>query len=286
MESACRSVSSGVCGTFQEFLQLPVVVMLQKNQVALYGAVLRSVLSGDAADEYFADGGAIVGWSASQFRGIVERDLYEYIKTVQVSEKRTAYSRIKYVLGNVDTGGPKRRDVALFLTYVGPAATPHWAASVNPSGPFAWIKGDLDVNLIQLDRGALTLRYVPPALEFHPCPLARVWGNIARRRFYPTAVVRSKSHENWVMERIDKLEAYGWVNAARRCRDVAADLAPGGPCAVCKEDREGKACVRLDCGHTFDNRCWQQVKKTAEGAHVPTVVRCPLCRERYSRWEC
>ena len=271
------------------FIELPLVVLLQKNQVAIYGSVLRSVLSGTVADDYFADGGAIAGWSTVQYKGIIERDLYPLVTDTKICEQRSSHVRVKYYLKGVTTSAASVRDVILYITYLSaPLPRGAWDAPVENrnTNVFGAIKSDTDVNLIQLDRNALSLRYVPPSLEFHPCPFTHVLANIFRKVFHPVAVVRSKAHENWLLRRLRKLETNGWTNTARRCRFLVVPEADESTCAVCKEKNSCKRCVRLECTHVFDVQCWKQVKSAADGASVPTLVRCPLCRTSYNLWEC
>ena len=144
---------------------------------------------------------------------------------------------------------------------------------------------DFDVNLLQIDREGIGLRYVPPSMRNHPAPILGVLNNCQARQFRIVCPAE-EAPPAWLTSRVARMVSMGWQHLGCKVEQVARP--PSETCMICRETYlEDNNAALLHCGHSFHLMCWKEhvliSKERMGGVAGPTT--CPLCRCPVQPWE-
>ena len=266
----------------------PVVMSLIKNNVILYGGAVReAACSTDALYKYMdGTGGAIVGYTDIKFMEIIERDMY-------------AWQACEPVTDSVSVTNVLKRMYFIHVKPQGefPAAQPTICVRINyirqllgntaiTAEALCGSAHDFDVNLLQLDREGIGIRYVPPSMSNHPAPIVEILNNCRNRRFKIISGIPSDTtSENWLVSRVIRMVSMGWIPIDRKVK--VHSQSPEDRCSICHENYAEKSKVlTLVCKHSYHPACWEEhAQHSMQATHCPHITTCPLCRYPLHRWE-
>ena len=264
----------------------PVILSLLKNNVIFFGAAVREAVCGaQALDRYLSEQrGAILGYTDLKFQEIIERDLYGWQASPPTTDPASSSQNVLrrvYLIRACGDNTSRKRPVKIRVNYLR-----NILASMQNPDDLCGSAHDFDVNLLQIDREGIGLRYVPPSMRTHPAPIVEVLNNCHTRRFRivcrPPTDGRS---ENWLTSRVARMVSIGWEHLG--CKVVAGPRPPSETCTICRETyQEDSNGVKLECSHSFHHECWKEhVIISMENSHSPHTTRCPLCRCPVYPWE-
>jgi len=266
----------------------PVILSLIKNNVILFGAAVReAACGGNALDRYLSElGGAIVGYTALMFQEIIERDLYGWLESAPTTDvgggsPSNVLRRVYLIRAH---GDRRQKNIKIRINYLRNVL----ATNMLTPGGLCGSANDFDVNLLQIDREGIGLRYVPLSMATHPAPIVEVLNNCQARRFkIVSRPPTDAASENWLTSRVVRMVSMNWEHTDRKV--VVLPVQPVGKCTICREmygEEEGSKSVKLLCNHSYHQACWKEhVLTSMQNSRFPHVTACPLCRFPVHPWE-
>jgi len=240
-----------------DLLRMNVFYSLLKNDCAIYGSFLFKLFHTEDVLKCLDESNIYV-IANSQYKNIIERDLYDYIlKKTSVSNEIILYS-VNYCGSLFTIEITYRMSIRLYFDIKNPL---------------------FKEELIFLNRNGLqTMPCLYNVIE-NPLPFFDVLKNINNKLF--TLIKNNKELTNYDITMINYLKSQGWLNT----KTTLTYFTPteDTQCSICYENNKTKF-MRLSCGHSFHNKCWSEMVKNyiEQKKHLADgLIQCPYCRYKF-----
>ena len=240
-----------------DLLKTDIFYNLLKNDCAIYGTFLFKLFHTDDILECL-DKSNIFIVANTQYKNLIERDLYDYIlKKTTVGNDITLYS-VNYCGSTFTLEILYRITIRLYFDIENPL---------------------LEEEMIFLNRnGIQTMSNIYTNIE-KPLPFFDIMKNINSKLF--TIIKNNKELTSYDIKTINYLKSNGWLNI----KTALTYFTPteDTQCSICYENNKEKF-TRLTCGHSFHNKCWcEMVKNYIEQKkhNNDGLIQCPYCRYKF-----
>lgn len=282
-----------MASTISDMMALPIMARLLKNNCVVYGSIVREAVAGTPMAKYCeGNDAAIVGWTETKYQGLLERDLHDFIHNEGEANESVTYHQKRYTLYRDRCINEQCADVhynsptlTLILTFV---------TSYRMLAPCVATKVDLDINLLQVDRDGLSLRYIPRDYIHVPTPFADIFRRARQREFHVINTGNeTTAYIEWLHRRVCAFKERGWTHANTK---LQLDGVRDEDCVICHETMRTGDNVLLRCSHAFHALCWKQHveasgRLSSSSRDVlmrrakPPATKCPVCRHSFMPWE-
>ena len=256
---------------------------LLKNEVKLYGKFVAEVfVNKTSIYKYLKSENLIRGWGYMVFKDIIERDLYPYILSSNISTNNSEeYSRVQYKL-NIN-------DVQINLSIVFTNKIPEIFSKDDVIFLQKFSTVYLDIDLLQVDRYGVRIMWLPKLYKDSPNPFQEICLNIKNKRF---RVLSDTNVSEWIFfKNLVHLILNGWTHNTRLIKKQKLGTYMEISCVSCEKNNISDLTeiniIKLPCGHYYHYTCWiEYVKNTVKESSMKSVVfKCLECNSILPNWE-
>jgi hypothetical protein len=252
---------------FDEIINHIIFEKLLKNDVGLYGRFIRNILLEDKLLKNIPYK-TIHGYAKLIYRDIIERDLYEYIKSTEIFDPPQTLSNM-IVTYKIDIDG---KLFYLEIIYV---------RSIIEFQP-EYFDNNLQC-IIDIDSLVLTRNGISNIEIFGNSPyiFGITLSHIKNKKFkFKAGIYRLSSEEK---KYLTFLKENGYVNINTKIEDIKPDKC--NKCSICYDDNDTTSYIKLKCNHIYHKDCLDESVKLFFSKPDNIHFKCPYCAEKYLETE-
>jgi len=252
---------------FDQIISHTIFEKLLKNDVGLYGRFIRNILLENKLLKNITYK-TIHGYAKLIYRDIIERDLYEHIKSTEIFQTPEIISNL-IITYEIDIAGEL---FYLEIIYV--------RAIIDFRPEF------FDTNLqciIDIDSLVLTRNGITTIELFGNSPyiFGKTLSHIKNNKFkFKQGLYRLLSEDK---KYIIFLKDNGYVNINTKIADIKSDVR--NKCSICYDENDKTPYIKLKCNHIYHKECINESIKLFFSIPDNIYFKCPYCAEEYLETE-